>query len=145
MFNNKTDRKVNGTSPQSPSLNMISEGTKLKGTINSQNDIRIAGRIEGEAISKGKLIITSSGVVEGDVKSADADVAGKCEGEIRITNKLILRQSAIIDGDIFTKTLIVEEGAQMNGTCRMGADTKILEETSDQEFAKATKLKPEEN
>lgn len=144
MFNNKTDRKVNGTSPQSPSLNMISEGTKLKGTINSHNDIRIAGRVEGEAISKGKLIITSSGVVEGDVKSADADVAGKCEGEIRITNKLILRQSAIIDGDIFTKTLIVEEGAQMNGTCRMGADTKILEDTSDKEFAKATKLKSEE-
>lgn len=144
MFNNKTDRKVNGTSPQSPSLNMISEGTKLKGTINSQNDIRIAGRVEGEAISKGKLIITSSGVVEGDVKSAEADVAGKCEGEIRITNKLILRQSAIIDGDIFTKTLIVEEGAQMNGTCRMGADTKTLEDTSDKEFAKATKLKSEE-
>ncbi|MEX0649234.1 MAG: polymer-forming cytoskeletal protein [Balneolaceae bacterium] len=144
MFNNnKTDSKVNG-SPQSPSLNMISEGSKIKGTINSQNDIRVAGRIDGEAISKGKLIVTSSGVIEGNVKSAEADIAGKVEGELRVTNKLILRQSAVIDGDIHTKTLIVEEGAQMNGACRMGADVKNLEQSSDSQFAKATKIKPEE-
>jgi cytoskeletal protein CcmA (bactofilin family) len=69
MFNNNKDtRKVNGTSSQSPALNMISEGTKLKGTINSQNDIRIAGTVDGEAISKGKLIVTSSGKINGDVK-----------------------------------------------------------------------------
>lgn len=144
MFNNKNQKTVNGTAPQSPSLNMISEGTKVKGTINSPNDVRVAGRIDGEAISKGKLIITSSGVVEGDVKSADADVAGKVQGELHVTNKLILRQSAVIDGDIHTKTLIVEEGAQMNGTCRMGSDVKSLEQPAEAQYNKSTKIKSEE-
>ncbi len=141
MFNKEDSKNVNGSSSQSPALNMISEGTKLKGTINSQNDIRIAGKAEGEVISKGKLIVTSSGVIEGNVKAADADVAGKVEGELHVTNKLILRQSAIIDGDIFTKTLIIEEGAQMNGSCKMGADSKNLAQSSDSDYAKATKLK----
>lgn len=105
-----------------PSLTMISEGTSLNGTINTENDIRIAGKTNGELNTKGKLIVTSSGVVEGDIHVTDADIAGKIEGELRVSNKLTLRQSAIIEGDIYTKTLIVEEGAEMVGACRMGAD-----------------------
>jgi len=126
---------------QSPSLNMISEGTKVKGTINSESDIRIAGKVIGEAISKGKLIVASKGSLEGNLKAAEADVAGNVQGELHLSDKLILRQSAVIDGDIYTKTLIVEEGAQMNGSCHMGADKKELQKASDAENAKETKLK----
>lgn len=142
MFNNKTGKNVNGSTSQSPSLNMISEGTKLKGTLNSQNDIRVAGKIEGEAISKGKLIVTSSGIIHGDAKVADADIAGKVEGTLRVSGKLNLRQTAVIDGDIYTKTLIVEEGAQMNGSCHMGGD--VISDPSEMHAKKVTKVKTEE-
>lgn len=113
---------MNGSTNQSPSLNMISEGSKLKGNIESKNDIRISGKVEGEANSKGKLIITSSGLIEGNVKAMDADISGNLVGEIRVSNKLTLRKSAKIDGNIYTKTLIVEEGAQINGDCKMGVE-----------------------
>lgn len=152
MLNNKKNKhknitnKVNGT-PQSPSLNMISEGSDVKGTIKSKNDIRVAGRIDGEAVSEGKLIITSTGIVDGNVKSAEADIAGKIEGEIHVSNKLILRQSAIINGDIYTKALIVEEGAQMNGACKMGSGANGSESSASgsarSQFAKGLKLKEE--
>lgn len=143
MFNNKDPKTVNGTTSQSPNLNMISEGTKVKGTINSQNDVRIAGKINGEVISKGKLIVTSSGEIEGDIKVADSDIAGKVEGTIKVSGKLNLRQTAIVNGDVFTKTLVVEEGAQINGACRMGSDSSNLEQGSDAQYAKATKIKSE--
>ncbi|MDR8391120.1 polymer-forming cytoskeletal protein [Aliifodinibius sp. S!AR15-10] len=118
--------KNNSTGKNMPSVNMISEGTNLKGTLKTKNDIRIAGTLEGEAHAKGKLIISSSGRVEGDVKAVDADIAGNLEGEIRVNNKLILRKSAIIDGDIYAKNLLVEEGAQINGTCRMGEQVSSI-------------------
>lgn len=121
---------MSGSKNQSPSLNMISEGTSLKGIVNTQNDIRIAGKCDGEVISKGKLIVTSSGVIDGSVKALDSDIAGKVEGELRISNKLILRQSAVIDGDIYTKTLIVEEGAEMNGACHMGSEASSAKKPS---------------
>lgn len=145
MFNNKNDKTVSKTATnQSPTLNMVSEGTTLEGTLNSQNDIRIAGKLKGEGITKGKLIVTSSGVVQGDVKVADADVAGKIEGTIRVSNKLNLRSSAVIDGDIYTKSLLVEEGAQINGTCHMGSDSANLDKKSDKDFVKETKVKKED-
>lgn len=118
--------KNNSTANNMPSVNMISEGTQLKGTLKTKNDIRIAGILEGEAKAKGKLIISSSGRIEGDVKSVDADIAGTLEGEIRVTNKLILRKSAVIDGDIYAKSLLVEEGAQINGACRMGEEANSV-------------------
>lgn len=143
MFNNKEMKNSSNGSSQSPALNMISEGTKLKGNINSQNDIRISGRVEGEVSTKGKLIITSSGKIEGNIKVKEADIAGKHEGEIRVADRLILRQTAVIDGNIYTKSLLVEEGAQINGACKMEADATNLSGNSDTEFANATRLKNE--
>ncbi len=145
MFNNKNNKAVSKTttSNQSPTLNMVSEGTTIKGSVNSQNDMRIAGKLDGEAVSKGKLIVTSSGLVKGDVKVADADIAGKVEGTLRVTGKLNLRDSAVIDGDIYTKTLTVEEGAQINGACHMGSDATALDSGRDADYAKETSLNKE--
>ncbi len=119
----------------------MSEGTKLKGDLNSQTDIRIAGIVDGEAISKGKLIVTGNGKIIGNITSSDADIAGRVEGEVKVSNKLTLRESAIIDGNIYTKTLIVEEGAQINGSCRMGSDAQSLSQKSDSDYASDTKVK----
>lgn len=142
MFNsNKKGLTVNNQQSTSPSVNIISEGTKLKGNLHAHSDIRISGIIDGEAISKGKLIITGKGKVTGNVTSSDADVAGRVEGEVKVSNKLILRKSAIIDGNIYTKTLIVEEGAQINGSCRMGDPSKNISQAADADFEKGTHLK----
>src|SRR6056297_928261 len=122
MFKKEENTTVTASKNQTPSLTMISEGTSINGTINTENDIRIAGKTDGELNTKGKLIVTSTGVVEGNINVKDADIAGKIDGELRVSNKLTLRQSAVVEGDIYTKTLIVEEGAEMVGACRMGAE-----------------------
>ncbi|WP_142713139.1 bactofilin family protein [Fodinibius sediminis] len=115
----------NNTDKNQPSVNMISEGTTLEGTIKTTSDIRVAGVIDGEANAEGKVIISSSGEVKGNIKATDADIAGKVDGEIRVNNKLILRESALVEGDIYTKTLLVEEGAQINGGFHMTEDKSV--------------------
>ncbi|MDR9415089.1 MAG: polymer-forming cytoskeletal protein [Gracilimonas sp.] len=143
MLNSRksSNNNIPKNSNQSPTVNILSEGTKLTGDLNSQTDIRIAGTVEGEAVSKGKLIVTGNGKIIGNMTSADADIAGKVEGEVKVSNKLTLRESAVIDGNIYTKTLIVEEGAQINGACRMGSDAKSLSEDRDADYANDTKVK----
>ncbi len=137
---NKTPKKVNTVS-NSPAVNIVSEGTKVTGNVHATADIRVSGTIDGEALSKGKLIITNVGKVNGNITSSDADIAGKVEGEVRVSNKLILRKSAVIDGNIYTKTLIVEEGAAINGSCRMGEQSSKLSQLNDAEYEKGTHLK----
>ncbi len=124
MFNNNKKKKTdsmnsNKSGKNLPSVNMISEGTHLNGTLKTKNDVRIAGTLDGEANAEGKVIVSSSGKVDGNIEAVDADIAGKIEGEVRVTNKLVLRKSAIVEGDIYTKTILAEEGAQINGSFHM--------------------------
>ncbi|MEX0686991.1 MAG: polymer-forming cytoskeletal protein [Balneolales bacterium] len=106
-----------------PSLNMISEGTHIKGALETQNDIRVSGAVDGEINSKGKCIVSKTGHVKGNVSAPEADIAGTVEGEISVSNRLILRQTAVIKGDIITKVLLVEEGATYDGECKMNSGT----------------------
>jgi len=120
---------------------MISEGTTIKGPIKSSNDIRIAGRLEGEAICKGKVIVSSSANIDGNITSTEADIAGKIIGTIKVSNKLSLRQTADVGGDIYTKVLIVEEGAQLNGNCKMGEYDRGINGPTDADYAESTVVK----
>lgn len=126
MFNKKGPTK-NGTMSKTtapgsqPMLNMISEETELKGNLRTKNDIRVAGKVQGELRANGKCIISQTGLITGDLSASEADVAGTVEGEITIGNKLILRASAVVKGDIHTKLLLIEEGASFDGVCKMSS------------------------
>lgn len=143
MFNKNQNKKSVSTKIEnniSPAVNIISEGTKIKGNLNAVADLRIGGAIVGDTLSKERIIITKTGLIEGNALCENADIAGKVEGDIRVKNKLILRQSAVIDGNIFTKTLLVEEGAQINGNCKMGTNIELVAST-DEKFAKESVVK----
>lgn len=128
MFNNNKKKKSSMNSNNSgknlPSVNIVSKGTHLEGTLTTKNDVRIAGTLDGEAVSENKVIVSSSGKIEGNIKAVEADIAGTVDGEIRVDSKLVLRKSALVEGDIYAKSLLVEEGAQINGACNMGDENK---------------------
>jgi cytoskeletal protein CcmA (bactofilin family) len=101
-------------------LTTISEGTTLEGQIKIEGDIKIEGTIKGTVTSKGKVIITTTGKVEGDIICSNGDIAGKVTGKLRIADVLFLKGSAVIDGDINTSKLVIESGVKFNGNCSMG-------------------------
>lgn len=121
MFNSKKpNSKAMPDTSNSPVINIISDGTKITGTIVTK-DFRIAGELQGSLHVDGKCIISATAVINGDITAMDADIAGKVNGELIIKNKLILRHSSDIYGDIHTKSLLVEEGAKFEGACNMSS------------------------
>lgn len=106
--------------PGQPNINIISSGSVLTGTFKSKSDLRISGTVDGEVHAESKCIVSESGLVKGDLVTKEADIAGTIQGELKVSNRLILRASAKITGDIQTKTLMVEEGAHIDGSCKMG-------------------------
>jgi cytoskeletal protein CcmA (bactofilin family) len=130
MFvSNKKDKRVMNES-NVPSINMISEGTRIVGNLSTKKDFRISGELEGKLEIEGKCIVSASAVINGDILASDADIAGKVNGEIVVKNRLTLRQNCNISGDIHTKILVVEEGAMFQGACHMSAapSAKLREE-----------------
>lgn len=131
MFNNNSKKSKSGKTPNMPAINIISEGTTIEGSLESENDIRIAGIIEGHVQTKGKFMLTANGHVKGDIEAESADISGLVDGELHIKKQLVLRKSSIIRGDLSTKSLLVEQGAQFDGVCKMnGADANLKKEVT---------------
>ncbi len=122
--NKDTRTNNNGTIPNN--VNLIAQGTAIKGEIKSQGDIRIDGHLEGVIQSDAKVVIGPNGHVEGDIYCTSADVLGKITGTIQCKEILYLKGSAQLEGDIRTNKLVVESGAVFNGSCRMGAKEQKL-------------------
>ena len=100
---------------------LISAGTTLKGDVNSNNDLRIDGTIIGNIRSNSKIIIGTSGVVEGDIDCNQADITGKVNGNIKAKDLLQLKGECNITGNVQAGKLQVEPTATFNGECHMGA------------------------
>lgn len=105
---------------QNQSINIISEGTMIKGDISAAGDIRIDGTLNGNIEAKGRLVIGPKGKVEGEVNCNNIEVSGYIKGKITVPELLNMKASAQIEGDIIAGKLSVEPGSLFTGTCTMG-------------------------
>lgn len=107
------------------SINIISEGTTIKGDINANGDTRIDGELIGNISSKGKLVVGPNGKIEGEIRCNNVEVSGFIKGKVTITELLIMKSSSKIEGDIIAGKLSVEPGATFSGTCAMGTSDAV--------------------
>lgn len=104
---------------QNSALNMIGLGTLIKGDLSSDGDLRIDGKIDGNVISKSKIAMGAGATIIGNVNARSADISGRIDGDILISETLFLRSSAKINGTVKTSKLVIESGAEFNGSCNM--------------------------
>ncbi len=100
-------------------INQIVEGTIITGNIVSEKSIRIVGTLEGNLTTKGRAVIGKTGVVSGNIICQEGDIEGKVSGKIITYGLLSLRASAVVNSETYTKQLMVEPGAIINGTLDM--------------------------
>jgi cytoskeletal protein CcmA (bactofilin family) len=137
MFNAKSKSDAVETSGGAASL--ISNGTTLKGDINSSSDLRIDGTLIGNITSTAKVIIGSNGVVEGDIQGQQADILGKVTGTIKVKELLQLKGSSVINGNIYAGKLQIEPTANFNGACHMNGSTMAKAELDELEKSRVQK------
>lgn len=107
-------------------LNRIVEGTSIEGDIRSDSNIRIDGRLKGTIQTKGRLVIGTTGVIEGEITCENADIEGVFMGKINVNQLLSLKATAKLTGDIITSKLAIEPGAMFSGACSMGGMIKDI-------------------
>ncbi|MGC9356160.1 MAG: bactofilin family protein [Mariniphaga sp.] len=102
------------------SINIISEGTLIKGDITANGDIRIDGELKGNINAKGRLVIGPKGKVEGEINCNNIEVSGYLKGKINVSELLTMKSSSLIYGDVVAGKLSVEPGSLFTGSCSMG-------------------------
>jgi len=117
--NQKRDRDpVKPNKAAAPSI--FSSDLIVEGTLHSEGDIQIDGRIEGN-IKSGSLTIGEKAVINGELVAKEIIVRGRVIGSIR-GYKVQLSSTSHVEGDILHNALAVESGAFFDGNCRHAED-----------------------
>jgi len=106
---------------ESPSqaINIISEGTKIKGDVIANGDIRIDGELMGNISAKSKLVIGPNGKIEGQIICNNIEVSGYIKGKVTAKELINMKSTSQIVGDIVAGKLSIEPGALFSGSCVM--------------------------
>jgi tetratricopeptide (TPR) repeat protein/cytoskeletal protein CcmA (bactofilin family) len=95
------------------------KGIILEGTLWVKGKVHFGASIKGDVHSSDHLIISPSGYVNGSIYSYNLSNSGKIVGDIFSKNKTILLNGGDLTGDISTYQLVVDEGADFGGHCKM--------------------------
>ena len=105
-------------SKAAPSI--ISQDLAIIGDLNTDGDMQIEGRVEGN-IRSHLLTIGQDAFIQGQVVADDVVVHGRVEGSIR-GEKIRLSANAQVIGDILHKNIAIESGAQFEGSVQRSDD-----------------------
>ena len=102
---------------------IIGPDLDIKGNINIKGDLLIYGKVEGNIDCNGIMTTMKGSIVKGSVKTIFADISGSIEGDLEVEKKVSLSSSASLKGDLLASIIVIEEGAQFSGLCKMSSES----------------------
>ncbi len=106
-------------SPSDAIITFLGKGVEFKGVITYYGTIRIDGKVEGEIITEGTLMVGESANIQANITAGAVISGGKIVGNVQAAHKVHLLPKAIMSGSLSTPTLIIEEGVLFNGKADM--------------------------
>jgi cytoskeletal protein CcmA (bactofilin family) len=99
---------------KSKTLSIIDSGLTVKGTVNAEGKLVIAGDVEGTLV--GSNVVTSQGshvVAQAEVE--EIVIAGDYRGDITASKSIKILRTGSFAGNIVCHTLSLEAGGTLNG------------------------------
>lgn len=98
---------------------LLCAAAKVVGDIHFSGDFYLEGTLKGNIYTEegkpAKLIVTETGLVEGEIHASNALINGRVRGTIYSTKHLELAAKAVVEGSIYYQTIEMVKGAQLIG------------------------------
>lgn len=98
---------------------LLGNGTVLQGDLEFSGGLRVDGHIKGHInaldTNNGTLVLSETGVIEGNVTVPHVVVNGTVKGNIISSGQVEMQSKAQVTGDIHYKAVEMELGASLNG------------------------------
>jgi cytoskeletal protein CcmA (bactofilin family) len=104
----------------SESKAIIGTTAVVRGQIEGQEDLLVAGRVEGTISLSETLIVETGGVVQADINVRSVVIHGVLIGNIEASQAVRIGSEGRVLGDISAPEVIIEEGAAFRGLIDMG-------------------------
>jgi len=102
----------------------IDQGSEFEGKLSFRDTVRIDGRFTGEITSENTLIVGESGEIQATIRSNTIAISGTVTGDVLAGRKVVLHKTAVVEGNVETPSLVIEDGAVLNGQLKMKSSEK---------------------
>jgi cytoskeletal protein CcmA (bactofilin family) len=104
--------------------NVVNLGPRdsLRGTLDIQGDLKIAGNVEGELKASGDVTVDAGAAIQASIEGSNVSVRGQVTGNVTAKKRLTLGGSGRLNGDVKVARLTVEDGATLNGNVTMQSE-----------------------
>jgi cytoskeletal protein CcmA (bactofilin family) len=102
-----------------PEMTVVGRGAQVEGTLVSTESIRIDGQARGKIAARGDVILSTNSHVEADIRAQNVLLGGTLKGNITARTKTELAPGGRLEGKIWSKVLVVSEGALFFGESNM--------------------------
>lgn len=105
---------------------VIGKDTTLEtAKLQSKSSVQVNGKMIGDLEVEASIVVGEEGSVTGNVSSSFLLIAGTILGNVTVSQQIHMTKTASIQGDVTCGSIIVDEGAVINGNCTMTqTDTK---------------------
>lgn len=131
MFGKDGTQKPESRPPGSPVeavLSIVAAGMTITGDVQTAGVLKVDGEINGSITGARQVLLGRGGVVRGNVLGGEVVVGGSVEGSVSAVERLELQSTASVNGDIETRSIVVIEGAKINGMVRMSDSSSVRAE-----------------
>jgi cytoskeletal protein CcmA (bactofilin family) len=97
----------------------VNEGTEIEGTLTCSGTVLLNGRVRGEIVSNDTLVVGEKGVINAAIRAAIVEISGEVVGNVSASERIELHPNCRVYGDIDAPVVIIDEGALLEGQCRM--------------------------
>ncbi len=108
---------------------VLGRGTRVRGRVHGDGDLRVEGAVEGDVNVSGELLIDEGAEVQGNVEAAVVTISGALTGDVSSRGGVAVRASAKVLGNLGSPEVSLEEGAEFSG--RIDADFELPAELLD--------------
>ncbi len=103
----------------------LDAGSFIEGALHFEDTFRLDGRLKGRIVSRGDLVVGAHGDVEADIEVGRIFVSGTVRGSVLAHQRVEIAAGGKLLADIETPSLVVEDGATLQGQCDMSGRAAV--------------------
>jgi len=97
----------------------LDAGSFIEGALHFEDTFRLDGRLKGRVVSRGDLVVGEHGDVDAEIEVGRIFVSGTVRGSVLAHGRVEIAAGGKLLADIETPSLVVEDGATLQGQCDM--------------------------
>jgi len=98
---------------------ILSKDINFSGTLNFEKPFLIRGKLSGNIVAHGLLVVDEEAVVEANINASKVVIRGSVKGDVTASEKVEISVTGKLIGNVKAPEIFMETGCSFNGRCTM--------------------------